>query len=406
MRDAAGAGAKELLSFARVVNDGERLQVSGVGGAGDFGITIKAGDALGHREPGDDSFALAIAMTASEKAIRMIDDGFDAKDDAELGIHFDPVFTDAVFNAHAFGSGLEIGNNFRGEIMSQLFPEECQEVSGAKTEESMFDEFAEQRSESGGIFEHDISGEFGLIGSPVIRLAGEDVWQKWIDKGSEFLQEDRPVKAGELICQALALFRAGDFDKGIIDLLEGYIPAAHLDGEPFVAIDGDLKNEGEPGLDADMDETEFGMEEIIIDTKALAIRGKDTRSADAIADFEGRAGFQFGKDTDQAAGNVHFSRDAACFIVLADVAREVLVKTVMFGGRIFGMKDKAIRLSLDELAEILDFQSAAGYKLIQACGIADGFEMAFENDAVKTVERAGNLIGNFVGKRFHGVLSW
>jgi hypothetical protein len=208
-----------------------------------------------------------------------------------------------------------------------------------------------------------------------------------------------------LIGQALGIVRISNFDKGIIKLLEGYMPAAHLDGEPFVAVDGDLNNEREPGLDADMDETEYGVEEIIIDAEALAMRGKDAGAADAVADFKGRAGFQFGKDTDQAAGNVQFSRDAACFIVLTDVAREVLVKTVMFGGCIFGMKDKAIRLSLDELGKILDFQSAAGYKLIQACGIADGFEMAFENDAVKTVERAGNLINNFVSKRFHGVLS-
>lgn len=143
MDNAAGAGAKELLRFVGIMNNGERLQVSGVGGLSDFGVTIETGDALGHRKPADDSFAFTIAMTASEKAIRMIDDGFDAEHDAELGIHFDPVFADAVFNAHAFGSGLEIGDDFRSEVMSQFFSEECQDISGAKTQKGMFDEFAE-----------------------------------------------------------------------------------------------------------------------------------------------------------------------------------------------------------------------------------------------------------------------
>lgn len=219
------------------------------------------------------------------------------------------------------------------------------------------------------------------------------------------MQEGGPVKAGELIGQALSLFRTGDFDKGIIELLEGHISAAHLDGEPVMAVDGNLDDEREPGLDADVDEAEVGMEEVIIEAETFSVRGDDAWAADGIGDFERGTSFQLGKDADEAAGDVEICGDTPGFVVLADVPREVLVRTFVMSCNGLGVQDETIGLSLDELGEVLDFEAASGYKLIQAFGIIDGFEMAFENDAVKAVESAGNLIGNFVGKRFHGVLS-
>lgn len=64
-----------------------------------------------------------------------------------------------------------------------------------------------------------------------------------------------------------------------------------------------------------------------------------------------------------------------------------------------------IGLGLDELGEILDFQAAARQEHLHPRGITDRFEMAFKDDTVKAAEGAGNLIGDFVGERFHGVLS-
>lgn len=96
----------------------------------------------------------------------------------------------------------------------------------------------------------------------------------------------------------------------------------------------------------------------------------------------------------------------AGFIILANVAREILISAVMFCGRGFCVQNQVIGLSLDELGEVLDFEAASGYKLIQTGRIIDGSEMTFKDKPVKAVERAGNLMGNFVGKRFHGVLSW
>ena len=96
-----------------------------------------------------------------------------------------------------------------------------------------------------------------------------------------------------MIGQLLSFGRVSDFDEGIIELLKSDVVAAHLDGEPFVAVDGDLDDEREPGLDADMDEAKLGMEEIIIEAEALAVSGGDSGSADAPGDFEGETGFQF-----------------------------------------------------------------------------------------------------------------
>jgi hypothetical protein len=97
--------------------------------------------------------------------------------------------------------------------------------------------------------------------------------------------------------------------------------------------------------------------------------------------------------------------DAPGFLILTDMLWEILVRAVIFGGHGFGMQNKAIGMSLDELGEILDFEAAGGYKLIQSFGIIDVLEVAFKDDPVKTIEGAGNLGDIFFDKRFHGVLS-
>ena len=118
-------------------------------------------------------------------------------------------------------------------------------------------------------------------------------------------------------------------------------------------------------MDADVDKAELGMEEIIIEAEAFAVCGKNTWPTNAITDFEGGTSFQFGKDTNQTAGNVHFLCNMAGFIILADVVREILIRAVMFSGRGFCVQNQVIRLSLDKLGEVLDFEAASGYKLIQ-----------------------------------------
>jgi hypothetical protein len=95
------------------------------------------------------------------------------------------------------------------------------------------------------VLKHDIGGEL-LISSPVIRLAGEYIFEERVDKIGEFLKKGWLVEAAELIGQILGFVRISYFDKGIIDLFERDVFSAHLDGEPFVAIDGDLDDKREP----------------------------------------------------------------------------------------------------------------------------------------------------------------
>jgi hypothetical protein len=76
----------------------------------------------------------------------------------------------------------------------------------------------------------------------------------------------------------------------------------------------------------------------------------------------------------------------AGFIILADVAREILISAV-----VFCVQNQVIGLSLDKLGKVLDFEAASGYKFIQTGRITDGSEMTFKDKPVKAVERAGNL---------------
>jgi hypothetical protein len=56
------------------------------------------------------------------------------------------------------------------------------------------------------VLKHDIGGEL-LISSPVIRLAGEYIFEERVDKIGEFLKKGWLVEAAELIGQILGFVR-------------------------------------------------------------------------------------------------------------------------------------------------------------------------------------------------------
>ncbi len=57
--------------------------------------------------------------------------------------------------------------------------------------------------------------------------------------------------------------------KRVVLLHEAQFFLHHLLGQPFVAVDIDLDSERQPGLQADMDQTELRIEEVVIKDSLL-----------------------------------------------------------------------------------------------------------------------------------------
>jgi hypothetical protein len=86
-------------------------------------------------------------------------------------------------------------------------------------------------------------------------------------------------------------------------LHEAQLLLHHLLGQPFVAIDVDLDSEREPGLQADVDQAELGIEEVVIEDPLLSVSADELGPLGAGHEGEGRTGFLSAEDADESLGD-------------------------------------------------------------------------------------------------------
>lgn len=168
----------------------------------------------------------------------------------------------------------------------------------------MFGEFGIKVAEIIAGVEHDIGGVFRLVNGPVIAHVFEQVLEEGIHAPGQGVQTSGPGPMDELIGQVLSPWQIVELDKRVFKLLKPDMVTDHLTGQPGMAVNRDLNVHGEPGLDADMDQSEFGVLVVIVNAAAKAMVGFDGRAVKCPSDAERRAEFLFDKDTNQPLANV------------------------------------------------------------------------------------------------------
>ena len=103
-----------------------------------------------------------------------------------------------------------------------------------------------------------------------------------------------------MVGELLGLVEVVDIDKSVVGLDEADALLVELAGEPFVAIDLDLGGERKHGLDADIHQTEVGIEEIEVEDALRPGSKRQTRPLVAMQKFDGAAMFFATQDGDQA----------------------------------------------------------------------------------------------------------
>src|SRR5512135_203610 len=100
-------------------------------------------------------------------------------------------------------------------------------------------------------------------------VAGDQFTEQRIDLPCPTVEDSRPFELGEAVGQALGLGGVVELCERVVLLHEAEFLLHHLMGQPFVAVDVDLDGERQPGLQADVDQAELGIEEVVIEHSLL-----------------------------------------------------------------------------------------------------------------------------------------
>jgi hypothetical protein len=201
--------------------------------------------------------------------------------------------------------------------------------------------------------EEEIGAVFGLVDDPVIALALEPgLAQERVDLACPAIQDLDPAEPGEAVSQGLGLVRVVELGEGVIVLHEADARVVELPGQPVVAVDVDLRGEGEPGLDTDVAETEVRIKAVEIEN-ALGPAGEDEPGpAVAVAEFDGAAVLLAAEDADETLAETAFADLVLYELFLAVVSLEVDVRGTLPGSEVLGMGDEEFGFFLREGQEI------------------------------------------------------
>ena len=196
---------------------------------------------------------------------------------AELVVHLQPVGLHAVLDPGAEPAVVfVVGVHFAIEAAIPLAAEKAEDVLGGKGPHRIIQERAVQAGQRRATLEQQVGGVLGLIDDPMHGVAREQFAQQRIDLPCPTIEDFRPVELGEAVGQALGLDRVVELGERVVLLHEAQLLLHHLLGQPFVAIDVDLDGERQPGLQANVDQAELGIEEVVIEDPLLP------RSADEL----------------------------------------------------------------------------------------------------------------------------
>lgn len=98
----------------------------------------------------------------------------------------------------------------------------------------------------------------GLVRGPVVAVARQPIPQERIHPAREPREERRPGQARKPIGDPLCPPGILEPEEGIVETTVAEAPLVELAGEPVVAVDVDLDGEGEPGLQADVEQAALG----------------------------------------------------------------------------------------------------------------------------------------------------
>lgn len=396
-------GREAMPGLSGILDRSQGIEIPTVGGQRDLGVTREVADPFGHWIPAHHLLAVTDAASPDLELIGTIDNGLHTQYAPVLVVHFNTVVLHPMANASARPAFSVVIANLAGEVPVELPTEEGHYVLGAEAVRGMLQQVFIQARQSSGTSEHQVGGQFGLFGDPVIVHAFEQVLHQWIDSASQGSQRAGPLLLGEAVGQTLGSPGIVDPAEGVVLFPVGDAALVHLAGEPVVSVEANLSGEREPGRNPHMHEAKFAIDEIEVETEAFAAGRDDLRAALPVGDLEALAGLNGREDADQPLGDLVTLGDGPDTLFLSNRAGQVEIRPCGSVGHGLGVLLDQLGLPGYESAEVLDPQALAGYELLHGLGPSQG-QMAFEENPVEARNGAGDLGLMLVDESFHGVL--
>src|SRR5207248_9111615 len=233
-----------------------------------------------------------------------------------------------------------------------------------------------------GIVEEDVEGEFRLIDDPVVREALEEVGEQGIATFGQGAQKAWPFLAEKPVGKLLCLGRVVQDQKSVVAALVAEVLAVELSSQPFVAVDVDLHGQGEPGGQADVQETELRIEEVEIEHEATAEIFLEVRSSFAVQDAEGGTSFHGGEDGNQAFGNALLPGELAGVVFFANLTFQKAKRATALLGQLLAVRFDSQGLLGAKRFEVLEEDAVICKEVLHALGIAE-WQIALEDQAIR-----------------------
>ena len=284
----------EQLDQAVIEGDmGQAIEIPMIRFTSDLMVAIEIGHALVHGTPGHRLAALPRTRAADLELAGLVDDRLDTQHQAEFVVHLQPVVLDPVLDP---GTGhallLARGKYLAIETGMQPTTEESENVVGGEVEQGMVEQFGIKLAQGGTILEEQIGRELGLVDDPVVVALAEPTFaEQRVEALGPAVEDVEPAQPRELVGQALGAGSIVDLGEGVVVLDEADAFREELPGQPLVAVDVDLDREGEPRLQADVDEAELRVEEVEVEDALRPPREHQARPVLAADQLDGAAAF-------------------------------------------------------------------------------------------------------------------
>src|SRR5436309_10220028 len=391
------------------IDDGQGIEVALVGGAGDGVVVIEIGHALVHGTPTHLAVSVPSPQAADAELAGLVNHGLHAEDQAELVVHFQPVVFHPVLDAGA-GPALLLagGQDFAVEAGMKPATEEGEDVGGGEAQQRVLEQARVEGGQVVPAAEQEVGAVFGLVDDPAVAASAEPgLAEQRVAALGPALEDPHPGKMREAVGQPLGLVGMIELREGVVALFEAKSPVQHLPSEPLVAVDVDLDGGREPGLQANVDQAEFRIEEVVVEHALRSASEDEARASVAVEQLDRTAGCQATQDGHQAVAQTPFPALLLDHFFLGVGSAEEVVEGTGGRGHRLGVSYQGLRVLLDEGQKILAAQlQGAIHPAVEVAVAAEG-EMAFENHSIMAAQDAYNGTGEFLREaevRRHGVL--
>src|SRR5262249_47434310 len=201
-------------------------------------------------------------------------------------------------------------------------------------------------------------------------------------------QDLDPVQTPEAVGQGLGPYGVVQLREGVVVLHEADAVPVELACQPVVAVGVGLEGEGDPGLQAQVDQAELGVEEVEVED-ALGPGGEgQARGATAVAELDGAAGLLTAQDADEPLAEAPVADGLLDDLLLSVAALEVVVGGLVLLGELLGVVNELVGFLLQPREEVLARDAEDAVHEAVEVGLAAEGQVAFEDDSIGAGEDA------------------